>query len=342
MKDKILLTGAAGFIGSHLMDYLIDHGYDVIGVDDFSGGFKRNVRQDWQFYRLDISQRDMVKLFIEEHKPNILMHLASSAREGASQFDPFKITVTNYYAYINLLEQMIKHGLKKCITFSSMAIYGNQKPPFYEYMPRLPEDIYGVNKTAMERSTEILSDVHGFEYTIIRPHNVAGVRQSLSDRFRNVIGIFMNRIMRGEPIYIYGDGGQRRAFSYIFDSLSCYEKCINDFHGEIFNIGGKFPITINELAGMVIDCFPGYRRPEIIHLPPRPCEVKYAWCSWEKSEQLLDYRETKALPTWIAEMSTWAKFLGPQEWTDEKLEIVNEKTPITWRDEKILEEVRVG
>jgi len=216
---------------------------------------------------------------------------------------------------------------------NSMAVYGNQRPPFNETMPRRPADIYGMNKAIMEQATEVLSEVHEFDYVIIRPHNVFGARQSLTDKFRNVVAIFMNRIMRKEPLYIYGDGEQVRAFSYIEDSLPCYIRCLDDdIKNEIINIGGMHPITINHLADLVCEAMGVPKTYPREYLPPRPLEVKEAWCSWEKSVKLLGYEEKIGYEEGIRRMAQWAKEKkGPQEWTEEKLALPSEKMPKIWR-----------
>ncbi|NIM07000.1 MAG: NAD-dependent epimerase/dehydratase family protein, partial [Armatimonadetes bacterium] len=267
-------------------------GHEVAGVDDMSGGFRRNVNPAMDFHVADLRDRSAAAAVVEKTRPEILCHLAANAREGASQFQPLDVTDRNLLAYINTLIPCIKMGLKKVILFSSMAMYGEQEPPFDESMPRLPADIYGVNKAAMEQTTEILADVHEFQYTIIRPHNVFGERQSIRDKYRNVIGIFMNSIMRDEAPFIYGDGEQERAFSYIHDCLPSFARAAElrpELHREAINVGGMHPITINRVAELVCQHFEG--APEPVHIEDRPREVKHAWCTWEKSVRLLGYEE---------------------------------------------------
>ncbi len=333
-SDKILVTGAAGFMGSHIVDALIEAGYDVYGVDDLSGGSLDNLSEGAKkgFKQADISERFVAEDIVFDIKPDVIFHLAANAREGASFFQPLNIVQRNYLAYMNILEPAIKQGLDKVILFSSMAVYGNQRAPFSEEKERKPADIYGINKAAMEHTTELLSKVHDFRYTIIRPHNVFGIRQSLRDPYRNVIGIFMNRIMRGEPLYIYGDGEQMRAFSYIEDSLPCYAKCLDRADGEIINIGGKQPISINVLRRRV--CLEMDVNPVTYptkYLPDRPHEVKMAWCTYKKSEEMLGYEERMGLVTGIKKMAVWAKKKGAQAWSGEKLVLWNDKAPSIWK-----------
>ena len=331
---RILITGAAGFIGSHLADYLIAAGEQVAGVDDMSGGFWRNVNPAMEFYPVDLRERGATAEVVARTRPEALCHLAANAREGASQFQPMDVTDRNLAGYLNALIPAIQAGVKKVVLFSSMAVYGNQEPPFDERLPRLPEDVYGVNKTAMEQITEILADVHGFQYTIIRPHNVFGERQCIRDKYRNVIGIFMNSIMRGETPFIYGDGEQERAFSYIHDSLPSLARAAElrpELHGEVINVGGTQPMTVNRLAEVVCSHFEGGVKP--VHVEDRPREVKRAWSTWEKSVRLLGYADQVGIEEGIARMARWAKALGPQEWVTSNLELVNEKTPRPWRED---------
>ncbi len=333
-SDKILVTGSAGFMGSHIVDALIQAGYDVYGVDDLSGGSLDNLSEEAKkgFKQADLSERFVAESIVTDIKPDVIFHLAANAREGASFFQPLNIVQRNYLAYMSILEPAIKQGLDKVILFSSMSVYGNQKAPFLEEMERAPVDIYGINKAAMEHTTELLSEIHDFRYTILRPHNVFGERQSLKDPYRNVIGIFMNRIMRGEHLYIYGDGEQVRAFSYIEDSLPCYLKCLKAADGEIINIGGKNPISINDLKRIV--CAAMDTSPELYpteHLPSRAFEVKKAYCTYHKSEKMLGYKENIGLHDGIKRMAAWAKKQGTQEWSDEKLTLWNDKAPSIWK-----------
>lgn len=330
---RILVTGAAGFIGSWVADSLIKAGHVVFGIDDLSGGSLENYSGKYLINTLNLIDGKAVKDFVRKLKVPIIYHFASCAREGASQFQPKYVTETNMQAFINIIEPAIKFGLKKLIFASSMAVYGKQRPPFNEIMDRAPVDIYGVNKAAIEQTIEILADIYEFKYVIIRPHNVFGERQRLKDKFRNVIAIFMNRIMRNEPLFIYGDGGQRRAFSYIQNSLPCFLRCLdNRVEDEIINLGGEQIMTVNELAEIICEAFGidfgNYQR---IYLPSRPKEVRDAWTTSEKSKKLLGYRETVNMQDGIRKMAKWAKRKGPQEWTDEKMPLESPKMPRIWR-----------
>lgn len=335
---KILVTGAAGFMGSHLVTSLLEMGYEnVFGVDDLSGGYLDNVNPKSKFTKLDLRDKQKTAAYIQKVKPEIIFHLAADATEGRSQFTPLSCTERNYLAYLNLLIPAIKNGLEKMILTSSMSVYGSQKPPFSENMPRLPEDIYGISKASMERATEILSRVHDFKYVIIRPHNVYGPGQNLSDPYRNVVAIFINCLLNKRNFYIYGDGEQKRAFSYIDDFTPYIIRAafLKEAEGEIFNIGPTEEYTINKLAKIVLESFflngkiPRNLAPK--YLPPRPMEVKEAWCTVDKARKTLGFKTTVALENGVKKMVEWAKRKGPQEFHYlEDLELVNKNAPQTW------------
>lgn len=332
MTRKTLVTGSGGFIASWIADALVEKGEEVYGIDDFSGGNRENYSGNYEMFVIDLAVASQVEAVVAKVKPEIIIHCASCAREGASAFQPLYVAQTNYQAFMNLIEPAIKYGLEKLIFTSSMAVYGDQTPPFTEGIPKKPVDIYAINKTAIEESIEVLADVHEFDYVILRPHNMFGKNQSLTDKFRNVVAIFMNRIMRGEPLYIYDDGEQTRAFSYIEDSLPSFIRCLDDgVKNEIINIGGMEPITVNKLADLVCEAMGVPADYPRIYLPPRPLEVKAAWSSWQKSVDVLGYEEKVGYEEGIRRMATWAKKKGGQEWVDEKLPLQNDKMPTIWR-----------
>ena len=324
-------------MGSHLVDALVDE-YEVYGVDDMSGGFWRNVNPKSHFTQLDLRQKGATEAYIASVRPEFIFHLAADATEGRSQFTPITCVERNLVAYLHTLIPAIRCGVRKVVMTSSMSVYGAQTPPFDESMPPQPEDVYGVSKTAMEQITRILSEVHGFAYTIIRPHNVYGPRQNIADPYRNVIGIFINALLNNKCFYIYGDGEQHRAFTYIDDFTPYMVKAGFDArcNGEVINIGPREEVTINHLAELVLSLFyagqpiPEHVRP--VYLPARPKEVRDAFCTDEKAQRLLGYHPTVDLQEGVRRMIAWAKELGPQQprYMEEGLEIVALDTPATW------------
>ena len=336
---RVLVTGVAGFMGSHEAEWLLREGYEVYGVDDLSGGYMHNVPKGCRFTKLDLRDRKKVERYISKVKPEIIFHDAADATEGRSQFTPISATERNYLAYMYLLVSAIRAGFRKMVLASSMSVYGAQKPPFTENMDRRPEDVYAIAKASMEHATEVMARVHRFAYTIIRPHNVYGPRQNLRDPYRNVISIFINALLNDKPFYIYGDGEQRRSFTYIADYTPHVIKAgLSDgFSGEIFNIGPREEVSINQLGRIVLDQFfggedkvPPRLRPK--SLPARPLEVKEAYCSSDKAERLLGYRTTVPIEEGVRLMIEWARKMGPQSFNYLKdgLEIVSPDTPSTW------------
>lgn len=340
-KLRVLVTGAAGFMGGHLVDALVDQ-HEVYGVDDMSGGFWRNVNPRSHFTRLDLRDREATDRYIAQVRPQILFHLAADATEGRSQFTPLTCTGRNLVAYLNTLVPCIRHGLQKVVLTSSMSVYGAQTPPFHEDMRTEPEDVYGVAKASMEQITHILAQVHGYKYTIIRPHNVYGPRQNIADPYRNVIGIFINCLLNNKNFYIYGDGEQKRAFTYIDDFTPYIVRAAfsDECNGEAINIGPRDEFTINHLAQVILDMFFGSDVPahlQPVYLPQRPQEVRDAYCTDDKARRLLGYHSSVSLEEGIRRMIDWAKQLGPQapRYMEDGLELTTDSTPVTWTNRLI-------
>lgn len=336
---RILVTGAAGFMGSHLVDSLVKNGgYEIFAVDDLSGGYKTNLNNKSKFTKLDLRDRKKTAEYINKVKPDILYHLAADATEGRSQFTPTSALERNYLAYVYALIPSIKNGLKRVVLTSSMSVYGAQKPPFSENMTKIPEDVYGITKAAMEETTAVLAKVHKFQYVIVRPHNVYGPKQNLSDPYRNVIGIFINCILNNKNFYIYGDGTQERAFTYIDDFTPYIEKCgfLENINTKVINIGPTEEYKINQVADIVLKNFfpdgniPANLKPK--YLAARPQEVKQAYCTNELAKKILSYKATINLEEGIKRMILWAKDFGAKDFSylKEGLELENSDVPLTW------------
>jgi len=327
---KILVTGGAGFMGSWLVDELIKNGHEVVNVDDLSGGFKRNIDPKCKFIKADVRNFKIIDEIVRKDKIEIIYHLAAYAAEGQSIFSPITINDINITPMNNLLVAAVNHDVKKIVFTSSMAVYGSQKPPFSEDISRKPEDPYGCAKAYCERMLEIFAEVYGLRYTILRPHNVYGPRQNVTDPFRNVLGIWINRILRDKPPIIYGDGQQTRAFSYISDVTSPLANAglFKKADGHIINLGSDKVVSINEACQIVLEVMNSNKKP--IHVKERPGEVKHAHCTVEKSERLLNYKTKHTLREGVTKMVDWVKEIGPQKPTYKLPLEITKNAPQMW------------
>src|SRR3990167_9555845 len=214
-KNKVLITGISGLIGSHMAEYLVSKGYDVSGIDNLSGGYKENVPLEVNFWNGDLGDKRFIAQVFKKNKPDYVYHFAAYAAEGLSPFIRNFNYQNNLVCSASVINECIKNDVKKIIFTSSMAVYGEGKPPFKETDIPHPIDPYGISKYAVELDLECAYSQFGLNYTIVRPHNVIGIRQNIWDKYRNVMGIWIRRVLRGESICIFGDGTQERAFSDI-------------------------------------------------------------------------------------------------------------------------------
>lgn len=327
---RFLVTGGAGFLGSHISRRLIEQGHEVVIIDDLSGGFKENIPKGAKFRKGDISGAFVVDSVFKEYGPfDYVYHTAAYAAEGLSHFIRNFNYTSNVIGSINLINASIK-GKVKCFIFtSSMAVYGTQQVPYSEDLKPSPEDPYGIAKYSVEQDLKTAYEMFGMNYIIFRPHNIYGINQNIGDKYRNVIGIFMNQCMKGKPITVFGDGEQTRAFSYIDDMTPIMADAFDkkEMYQEIFNIGGDTPYTINELAEAVREAIGCYncrtdkpcQRPEIIHLAER-YEVKHAHSNHDKIRKHFELEQTP-LKEGIQVMADWATKVGAQESKEMKLEL---------------------
>jgi len=332
--NTVMVTGVAGLVGSNIAKKLISEGYNIVGVDNFIGGYRDNVPEGVFLIEKDcndLTETDFINV-------ETVVHAACTPHEGLSVFSPKFITDNTFGISMNVLKCSIQSGVKKFIFTSSMARYGSQDiVPFTEDMIPNPQDPYGIAKIAFENSLKILSEVHGIKYVVLIPHNIIGPGQVYTDPFRNVAGIMINRMLKGLQPIVYGDGTQMRCFSDIKDVVDpIYHAVVNDtVNGETINIGpDKNYITINELAhtiGKIIGM-----NVEPIYLPKRPKEVKFANCSADKARSLLNYNPVTTLESTITDMVNWVRTRGPLDFNyNLPVEIVNELTPKTWTDQKV-------
>lgn len=303
---KVVITGVAGLLGSHLSRHLLSLGYEIVGIDDFSGGYADFLpeHRNFRFYKKCLGKDDISDIFKIE-KPDVVFHLAAYAAEGLSPFIRTFNYENNIIASVAIINECIKNNCKLIFT-SSMAVYGNQKPPFVESLRPSPIDPYGIAKYAVELDIKQAHDQFGMSYSIIRPHNVLGIYQNIWDKYRNVIGIFIRKTLEKEPILVYGDGLQTRAFSDIKYYMEPFESVITNFDNETFNIGADKYYTIKQVAETVRDIGKKYGYDTtIIHEEPRH-EVKHAFCDHEKAKILLNFKDNTDLGELIDSMFNWS------------------------------------
>jgi len=305
---KILITGVAGLLGSRLADWILKNTeHEVIGIDDLSGGYQENIPEKVRFYELNLIDLHSLEGIFSKEKPGIVYHFAAYAAEGLSPFIRKYNYENNLISSTNLITLSIDYDIERFVFASSMSVYGNSyNPPFDESLQQSPIDPYAIAKYAVEMDLKIAFDQHGLKYTIVRPHNFYGVNQNIWDKYRNVLGIWMFQIMNNKQPTIFGDGEQKRAFSFVDDSVvpfwnaSQNDKCI----GEIINLGGIKEYTINEACQELIKVTNTSLEP--IHLEPRH-EAKYAWSTWEKSIDLLGFKHDIDLNEGLTKMWNWAQ-----------------------------------
>ena len=326
----VLETRGAGFIGSCLTNYLIEKlNYKVVVIDDLSGGFIENINSNAKFYQVGINEMDEIEDIFKNHKFEYVYHLAAYAAEGLSHFVRHFNYQNNLIGSINLINASIKYKVSSFIFTSSIAVYGELQSPMIESKDPLPEDPYGIAKLAVERDLFTAQQMFGLNYTIFRPHNVYGIPQNIGDKYRNVIGIFMNNIMKGESLNIFGDGTQRRAFTYVEDIIPSIAKApeIIAAQNEVFNVGNDEHYSLNELSDIVKSAMKS--EAQVRHVESRN-EVKVAYCSHEKFKEVFgDSNETK-LEDGIAIMAKWAQTRGPMQSSPFSNIEIEENLPPLW------------
>jgi UDP-glucose 4-epimerase len=304
---KILITGVAGLLGSRLADYIIENNpnVEIIGVDDLSGGYYENINDKVLFYQLNLVN-DNIEAIFENHKFDYVYHFAAYAAEGLSPFIRTYNYQNNLVATSRIITQCIKHDVKRLVFTSTLAVYGHQDGNMFDenQVPK-PIDPYGVAKYGCEMDIQIAGEQHGLDWCIIRPHNVYGVNQNIWDKYRNVLGIWMYQHTINEPMTIFGDGTQTRAFSYIDDSLAPLWKASQDEKAskQIINLGGIKEYSINEaneilrevVGGGTVKYFEGRH------------EVKHSVPTWQKSIDLLDFEHKTDLKEGLTKMWEWVQ-----------------------------------
>ena len=328
---NILITGAYGFVGSHLAKRYQKLNHKVIGIDNCVGGYTDNL-QDVKVYKIDCCDNNLVDNIFKKYNFDLVIHAACTPYEGLSIVSPLLVTRNTFDATVSILSSSIKYSVKRFVYLSSMARYGSQNTPFTEDMKPSPEDPYGIAKVAAEDVIKCLCDANNINWSIAVPHNIYGPNQVYDDPYRNVVSIFLHRQLKNQPAIIYGDGNQKRCFSYIDDTLQVFDNICFDQKaiGEIFNIGpDEDYISIKELADLCANAtsFNGDHE----YMPPRPKEVKYATCSSEKIRKFFNYKTKISINEGIKKNLDYIINRGIRDFKyNLPIEINNELTPKTW------------
>ncbi len=329
--SRVLVTGAAGFIGSHVVDECLALGMDVVAVDDLSGGYRENVNTAAEWRQGDVRDSAFVKSLWTDRPIDVVYHLAAYAAEGLSHFIRAYNYRTNLEASMNLVNEAVRHGAQRFVFTSSIAVYGAGQTPMSEDMTPTPEDPYGISKYAVELDLAAAQRMFGLDYTIFRPHNVYGERQNIADRYRNVVGIFMNSILRGEPMPVFGDGLQTRGFSHVADVAPVIARAplIDGATNEIFNVGADRPVSVLELAQEVAAALGA--SPDVKHLAARE-EVVHAFADHRRAQEIFDPPPPIELTEGLRRMTAWIRSRGPAIPTEFKGTIeLDVNMPESWR-----------
>jgi UDP-glucose 4-epimerase len=307
-RPAALVTGAAGFIGSHLTRALAAGArVRVVALDDLSGGFRDNLPAGVTFVEGSVTDAALVADLFDRHAVRYVFHLAAYAAEGLSHFIRRFNYTNNVIGSMNLINEAVRHEIECFVFTSSIAVYGPITPPMRETDVPAPEDPYGIAKLSVELDLAAAHRMFGLRYVIFRPHNVYGEYQNLGDPYRNVLGIFMNQIMHGRPMTIFGDGTQQRAFSYVGDIVPPMAESpwVPAAACQVFNIGAEMPYTVNELARTVAAAM-GVPDHPIEHLPVR-LEAHTAYSDHGKAARIFGAREHTTLDAGVRRMAAWAK-----------------------------------
>lgn len=304
----ILITGVAGLLGSRLGDWICNHHpeYKVIGIDDLSGGYRENIHPSINFLQFNLLDRDKVEECFRTYRPEYVFHFAAYAAEGLSPFIRSYNYKNNLVATSHIVNGCINYDVKRLVFTSSMAVYGRGSGErFDESQIPAPIDPYGVAKYACEMDIGIAGEQHGLDWCIIRPHNVYGIHQNIWDKYRNVIGIWMYQYLNNQSMTIFGDGEQKRAFSYIDDCLNPLWKAAVSHKAskEIINLGGIRSVTINKANKILRKVIGGG---EVEYHEARH-EVKHAIPTYKKSMDLLDFKHITDMEPGIENMWNWVK-----------------------------------
>jgi UDP-glucose 4-epimerase len=308
-NPRSLVTGGAGFIGSHVAAHCLRLGHEVTVLDDLSGGFEDQVPAGARFIQGSVTDAALVDAVFREGRFDYVYHLAAYAAEGLSHFIRRFNYANNLGGSVTLINAAVKSGVRCFVFTSSIAVYGKNQLPMTEDLTPRPEDPYGISKYAVELDLQAAHEMFGLPFIVFRPHNVYGPHQNVGDPYRNVLGIFMNQIMRDEPFTVFGDGEQTRAFTHVDDVAPHIAQAVfcRDAYNQVFNIGSDTPYTVKAVAHMIADAF---GMPLRLHRLPARNEVNHAYADHAKAARVLGIEPQVPLEVGVRHMAAWAREAG--------------------------------
>ena len=300
---RAIVTGGAGFIGSNLVDRLIDDGHEVIVIDNLSTGKKENINQLAKFYRKDLTEMRRESDFSIFEGVDVVFHMACLARVQPSIEDPHLYHDKNVNGIVNVLEGCRKYGVSRLVFSSSSSVYGDaEEVPTSESCKLNPMSPYALHKLVGEQYCKLYSELYGIDTVSLRYFNVYGDRQPTEGAYCLVMGVFAGQMLKGAPMTIRGDGEQRRDFTHVDDvvdaNIRCMEYIGTEFKGDVYNIGNGDNRSVNQIA----DLMGGSRVDVEPVIEPRETLANY-----DKAKKVLGWLPKGNLEKWIP---TWKEEIG--------------------------------
>lgn len=311
---RILVTGGAGFIGSHLVDLLVSRGHAVTVLDNLSTGSRAYVHPAAEFIDGDVRhEADLAPIF--ERGVDVVCHIAGQASIRLSYLNPTDDLNVNTLGTINILRQMTAHRVPRLLFASSMTIYGNPvSAPTPETAPPDPVSYYGITKYAAERYVHLTAARKDLDFafapTSFRMFNVYGVRQSLTNAYQGVFAIFMGNVLRGEAIHIHSDGEQSRDFVHVSDVARAWADAIDQpaTHNQVINLGSGRDTSINRLCDLVLENFGHTRQSyDVRYHPAQPGDIRRSAADVRKAADLMGWTPSVAFEDGMRETIAWAR-----------------------------------